>query len=132
MDRTSLGEKFPERRDGEKIGHGGASTGEEHMPRFVKLATLNELPVGAAWEVEFEGRVYALYNIDGVISAIDGICPHQGGPLAEGIVEGTTVTCPWHAWEIDVRTGKTPLGPKVKQSVFDVKIEDQDVLVAVP
>jgi len=102
------------------------------MPRFVKLATLNELPAGAAREVEFEGRVYALYNIDGVISAIDGICPHQGGPLAEGIVEGTTVTCPWHGWQFDIRTGKTPLGPKITQSVYDVKIEDQDVLVAVP
>jgi len=102
------------------------------MPRFVKLATLDELPVGAAREVEFEGRVYALYNIDGVISAIDGICPHQGGPLAEGSVEGTTVTCPWHGWQIDVRTGKTQLGAKITQSIFDVTIEDQDVLVAVP
>ena len=55
------------------------------MPRFVKLATLSELPEGSAAEVEFEGRVYALYNINGVISAIDGICPHQGGPLAEGL-----------------------------------------------
>jgi nitrite reductase (NADH) small subunit len=132
MDRTSLREKFPECRDGEKIGQGGARTREEPMSRFVKLATLNELPLGAAREVEFEGRVYALYNIEGVISAIDGICPHQGGPLAEGTVEGTTVTCPWHGWQIDIRTGKTELGAKIKQSVYDVKIEDQDVLVAVP
>ena len=51
------------------------------MPRFVKLATLDELPAGTAKEVEFEGRVYALYNVDGVISAIDGICPHQGARL---------------------------------------------------
>jgi nitrite reductase (NADH) small subunit len=102
------------------------------MPRFVKLATLDELPAGAAKEVEFEGRVYALYNIDGAISAIDGICPHQGGPLAEGLVEGTTVTCPWHGWQIDIRSGKTPLSAKVKQDVFEVKIEDHNVLVAVP
>ena len=54
------------------------------MPRFVKLATLSELPEGSAAEVEFEGRVYALYNIKGVISAIDGICPHQGGPSPRG------------------------------------------------
>ena len=67
-----------------------------------------------------------------LISAIDGICPHQGGPLADGIVEGTTVTCPWHGWQFDIRSGKTPLGPKIKQPVYEVKIEDQDVLVAVP
>jgi nitrite reductase (NADH) small subunit len=102
------------------------------MPRFVKMATLAELPVGAAVEVEHEGRVYALFNIDGVVSAIDGICPHQGGPLADGQLDGTTVTCPWHGWQFDVTSGKTPLGPKIKQTVFEVKIEDQDVLVAVP
>ncbi len=102
------------------------------MLRFVKLATLDEIPAGSAKEVEFEGRIYAIYNTDGVISAIDGICPHQGGPLAEGIVEGTTVTCPWHGWQFDVRSGKTPLGPKIKQAVYEVRIEGQDVLVSVP
>jgi len=42
------------------------------------------------------------------------------------------VTCPWHGWQFDVRTGKTPLGPKIKQEVYEVQIEGQDVLVAVP
>lgn len=102
------------------------------MPRFVKMATLDELPPGGAKEVELEGRVYALFNTDGVISAIDGICPHQGGPLADGVVEGTTVTCPWHGWQFDVQSGKTPLGSKIKQAVYEVKVEGQDVLVAVP
>jgi nitrite reductase (NADH) small subunit len=102
------------------------------MPKFVKLATLEELPLGGAKEVEFEGRVFALFNVDGQVSAIDGICPHQGGPLADGPLEGTTVLCPWHGWQFDVRTGKTPLGPKIKQAVYEVKIEGQDVLVQVP
>ena len=87
---------------------------------------------GAAKEVEYEGRIYAIYNVDGVISAIDGICPHQGGPLADGVIEGTTVTCPWHGWQFEIRTGKTPLGSKIRQAVYEVKIEDHDVLVAVP
>ena len=102
------------------------------MSRFVKMATLQELPLGASKEVEFEGRVFALFNVDGEISVIDGICPHQGGPLADGVLEGTKVTCPWHGWEFDIRTGKTPLGPKIKQAVYEVKIEGADVLVAVP
>jgi nitrite reductase/ring-hydroxylating ferredoxin subunit len=102
------------------------------MARFVKMATLEELPAGAAREVEFEGRVYALFNVGGEVLVIDGICPHQGGPLADGTLEGTMVTCPWHGWQFDVRSGKTPLGPKIKQAVFEVKIEDGDVLVAVP
>ncbi len=101
------------------------------MPGFVKMATLDELPPGGSKEAEHEGRIYALFNVEGVISAIDGICPHQGGPLADGALEGTSVACPWHGWLFDVRTGKTPLGPKIQQAVYEVKIEDQDVLVNV-
>jgi nitrite reductase (NADH) small subunit len=102
------------------------------MSRFVKMATLDELPPGAAKEIEYEGRVYALFNVDGVISAIDGICPHQGGPLADGALSGTTVTCPWHGWQFDVCTGKTPLGSKIKQTVYEVMVEGPDILVGVP
>ena len=102
------------------------------MPGFVKLAQLDDLPPGTALEVEHDGRVYALYNIDGTISAIDGICPHQGGPLAEGEVSGGVVTCPWHGWQFDVRTGKAMLGTKIKQECFEVKVESGAVWVAVP
>jgi nitrite reductase/ring-hydroxylating ferredoxin subunit len=101
------------------------------MPRFVKMATLEELPPGSAIEVEHEGRIYALFNLGGTIRAIDGICPHQGGPLAEGLTEGTVVTCPWHGWQFDLRDGTMPSGSRIKQAVFEVKIEGQDVLVAV-
>ena len=101
------------------------------MSGFVKLATLDELPPGGALEVEHGGRIYALFNIGGEVSAIDGVCPHQGGPLADGVVEGTTVSCPWHGWQFDVRTGKTPLGPRIKQPVYEVKVEGRDVLVKV-
>jgi len=101
------------------------------MPRFVKLATMDELPPGGAKEVEYEGRVYAIFNIGGMLLAIDGICPHQGGPLAEGTVEGTIVTCPWHGWQFDLETGTMPSGSRIKQAVFEVKVEGQDVLVAV-
>ncbi|MGE3818455.1 MAG: Rieske (2Fe-2S) protein [Isosphaeraceae bacterium] len=99
------------------------------MPGFVRMATLDELPPGSAKEVEHDGRIYALFNVDGEISAIDGVCPHQGGPLADGVLDGSCVTCPWHAWRFDVKTGKTPLGPKIKQAVYSVKVEGRDVFV---
>lgn len=101
------------------------------MPSFVKMATLDDLPPGSSREVEHEGRIYALFNVEGVISAIDGLCPHQGGPLADGPIEGTLVTCPWHGWQFDVRTGKTTLNNRLTQPVFEVKVDGRDVLVAV-
>ena len=102
------------------------------MPGFVKMATLDELPPGGTKEVEHDGRIYALFHVEGVISAIDGICPHQGGPLAEGCLDGTLVTCPWHGWPFDVRTGRTPINARIQQPVYEVKVEGGDVLVAVP
>jgi nitrite reductase/ring-hydroxylating ferredoxin subunit len=102
------------------------------MPRFVKLLELSELPPGSAKEVEYEGRIYALFHQDGRITALDGICAHQGGPLAEGEVRGTIVTCPWHGWQFDIRTGQSPLYSRVRQTVYEVRVEGEDVLVAVP
>ena len=101
------------------------------MAGFVKMATLDELPEGGAKEVEHDGRIFALFNINGVISAIDGICPHQGGPLADGPIDGSCVTCPWHGWQFDVNTGKTPINSRITLPVFTVKVEGTDVLVQV-
>ena len=102
------------------------------MPGWVKMATTDELPPGRSKEVEHDGRIYALFNVEGVISAVDGICPHQGGPLADGEVSGTCVTCPWHGWPFDVRTGATTINKKMTLPVFGVRVEGPDVLVAVP
>ena len=102
------------------------------MPGFVKLATLDELPPGSSKEVEHEGRIYALFHVDGVISAIDGICPHQGGPLADGAFSGGIVTCPWHGWQFELGSGRSTISSRIKQAVFEVKVEGSDVLVAVP
>jgi nitrite reductase/ring-hydroxylating ferredoxin subunit len=102
------------------------------MPGFVKLATLDDLPPGTAVEVAHDGRIVALFNLDGMILAIDGICPHQGGPLVEGEVKDGVVTCPWHGWRFDLRTGQSLLSSRVRQPVYEVRIEGRDVLVAVP
>lgn len=51
-------------------------------------------------------RWYALINVDGSLHAVDNNCPHNGGPLAKGALDGQTVTCPWHAWRWDVTSGR--------------------------
>src|SRR5262245_8197520 len=99
------------------------------MPRFVKLASLSDLPPGSAVEVDHEGRLYAIFHRpDGQLFAIDGICAHQGGPIADGEVDGTVVTCPWHGWRFDLGTGRSLIHKSVCLDVFEVKIEGEDVL----
>jgi nitrite reductase/ring-hydroxylating ferredoxin subunit len=102
------------------------------MAEFIRVARAAELPPGSSIEVEVAGRVVALFNVGGKIHAISGICPHAGGPLGEGTLDGTVVTCPWHGWQFDVSTGQNLRSPSLVQERYQVKIEDGDVLVALP
>jgi nitrite reductase/ring-hydroxylating ferredoxin subunit len=103
------------------------------MSRWVKFTTLDRLPPGSALEVDYDGRIYALFHAqDGKISVIDGICAHQGGPLAEGKLDGPVVTCPWHGWQFDMRTGRSLIHKSVCVAIFEVKVEGDDVYVLVP
>jgi nitrite reductase (NADH) small subunit len=101
------------------------------MADFVKVATLSELTPGSSKAVEVAGTTIALFNVDGTVFALDNTCLHQGGPLGEGMLEGDVVTCPWHMWEYNVRTGEKVGNPSLKVSRYEVRIEGGDVKVAV-
>ena len=98
---------------------------------FEKAANLADVPAGTIKEVQVGGKPVAIANVGGAYYAIDGTCLHRGGPLGQGVLEGAVVTCPWHGWQFDLKSGTMPSGSRIKQSVFDVKVEGQDVLVAV-
>jgi nitrite reductase (NADH) small subunit len=59
---------------------------------------------------------------------VDNECPHHGGPLAEGMVEGGKIVCPWHAWTFDLATGAATEGEE-RVAVFPVSIEGDEVFV---
>ena len=73
--------------------------------------------------VDVAGHSLALFNVDGRYYAIDTECPHRGGPMAEGDVDGFVVSCPWHAWRWDLRTGANVNNPAVKLGCYHV-VED--------
>ena len=103
------------------------------MGTFHKVAEVNELAPGAGKAVEVGGQQIALFNIGGTFYAIGDACTHRGGSLSEGVVEGTKVTCPLHAAEFDVTTGKnlTPPAPMEVPS-YKVRVEGNDVQVEIP
>ncbi|MFN3485154.1 MAG: Rieske (2Fe-2S) protein, partial [Planctomycetota bacterium] len=69
------------------------------MPaKWVRVASTDELAPGQVRKVEVDGQELALYNVDGKFYCTSNICPHQGGPLDEGMLEGSQIVCPWHAW----------------------------------
>lgn len=101
------------------------------MAQFTKAAKKSEIPKGTGKVVEVDGKTVAVLNCGGTFYAIDNACPHRGGPLGEGTLTGTTVSCPWHGWEYDVKTGGCLLNPAVSVPAYEVKVEGEDVLVAV-
>ena len=97
---------------------------------FVRAAALGTLPPGSAHAVMVGRYEVALFNIGGELFALENSCPHQGGPIADGWVEGVTVTCPWHAWCFNLRTGKMTLGEFATIPRFDVRVEGSEIFVS--
>lgn len=98
------------------------------MPNWTRLARTADCPPGSSQELIVDERIIALFNVDGTFYALDGICPHQGGPLGQGRLTGTTVTCPWHGWQFDVTSGRHLLGSLV-QPHYEVRVDDEWVMV---
>jgi nitrite reductase/ring-hydroxylating ferredoxin subunit len=99
---------------------------------FAKVATVDEVPPGGSKVVVVAGHPVALFNVDGAFYATSNVCLHRGGPVGEGFVDGTVVTCPLHGWEYDVRTGQNVANPVARLRTFEVRVEGQDILVASP
>ena len=79
---------------------------------------------GQATEVMIKERVIALFRHGGDLFAMDGMCAHQGGPVAEGQVEHGCVTCPWHGWQYELKTGIQTINRQPLQETFQVREND--------
>ena len=93
--------------DAEGAAGAGAGTPPPRDDGFVLAARADALREGAGVAVDIGGHDYALFRVDGKVTAVDGLCPHAGGPLAEGTVDEGIVTCPLHGWRFDACTGRS-------------------------
>ena len=99
------------------------------MAEWTRLAAASDIPPGTAKELTVAGRVVALFHVGDAFHALDGVCPHAGGPLGEGHLKDNVVTCPWHGWQFDVTTGRHCLNERIQHTKFAVKVEGNDVFV---
>jgi len=90
------------------------------------------VPVGEGRVVDAAGKTIALFNVAGRYYAIDNTCAHRGGPLGEGELDGTVVTCPWHGWCWDVTSGANANNPAIKVPCFPVTVDQGEVFVELP
>src|SRR5216683_1814212 len=104
----------------------------QRQARFVKAAEKSELSEGSGKVVNVEGRTIALFRVKDQYFAMANVCLHRGGPLGEGSVSGSVVTCPWHGWKFDVRTGSFTVIPTLKVATYKIKEQGDSVMVEIP
>jgi len=100
------------------------------MSDFVSVARVNDIPPGEGRTVQVGGKNIALFNVEGTFYAVDDTCLHRGGPLGEGELTGHLVTCPWHGWKYDVRTGISITNPAAKVNCYETKVEGEDLSIS--
>jgi len=105
--------------------------------RYLKAADTAELKNGEKKKLVLEGSVLVLANVDGMYYALDNRCPHMGGSLADGALEGTSIVCPKHKTAFDLKTGRVTANGKLafiplkvdNVRAYPVKVDGSDVLV---
>ncbi len=103
------------------------------MSEFTKIVAAKDVPPGKSVCVEFAGEKVALFNVDGTCYAVSDTCTHAGGPLSEGEIDGTVVTCPYHGATFDLTTGNVT-GPPAPSAVtcYQVRVEGDEIQIAAP
>jgi len=112
--------------------------GEEEKPgpaksrkrlKWHKVAALDELADGQVKSVTAGGKAIALTRVSERYGALDGVCPHQGGPLAEGTIDNGVLRCPWHGWGFDPLTGKEKDGRHADVAAYPVEEREDGIYV---
>ena len=99
------------------------------MAEWLDIAAESDCPPGGSIERVAGDRMVALANVNGVYHAIDGLCPHQGGPLGTGVLCGEILTCPWYGWQFDVTSGQHCLNDTLCQPKYEVELVDGNVTI---
>jgi nitrite reductase (NADH) small subunit len=101
--------------------------------RFQRAGSLRALRESGYLEASISDQTIALRIVGDQVIAIQGECPHAGGPVGEGEIKPdcSAIVCPWHGYEWDLRTGKCDEDPDLTLQRFPVRIEGDDILVEV-
>jgi 3-phenylpropionate/trans-cinnamate dioxygenase ferredoxin subunit len=100
------------------------------MGNYVKVAKKSEIEPGEKKLVEVNGRAVGLFNLEDSYYAIEDVCTHDGGPLAEGNLMGDEIECPRHGARFNVQTGEATRMPAFESvDTYEVKVEGEDILI---
>jgi len=101
------------------------------LTNWIRIGAVSDVPAGECRVYEAGENRVAVFNVEGALHAIDNSCMHRGGPLNEGMIEGSIVTCPWHHWSYDVRTGKTTMSEDLSVKKYPIEVRGEDLFIDV-
>ena len=97
---------------------------------FLVVAKCSDVAPGRSMLVEMGNNRILLSNVDGDFYAIGEACPHAGGPLSEGVIEGIEVECPFHGSRFNLKTGGVTELPALERVArYQVRVENGNVMV---
>ena len=99
------------------------------MGEWIRIAKTDEVSAGKGVVVEANGKCLAVFHVDGAFHVTDNMCPHRGGPLGEGDLDGETVICPWHGWEFNVKTGHCVKNPSGNIKSYQTAVEEGEIKI---
>lgn len=100
---------------------------------YVGVADVDELKPGDRLFIEIDGTMIALFNLNGEYYAIQDVCSHDDGPVAEGDLEGYEIVCPRHGARFDVRSGEVlSLPAAVDIPAYPVRVQGTEIQIGVP
>ena len=98
--------------------------------QFVRVARRSQVTPNVPAIVRVGGYEVAIFDVGGQLRAYENVCPHQGGPIGEGIVDGETITCPWHAWCFNLRDGTMTIGDFAVLRRFGVRENGDEIEIS--
>jgi nitrite reductase (NADH) small subunit len=109
---------------------------ERHIPEtvWIPIARHHDLPLREGRVVVLGDQEIAMFNLGAQVLAVENRCPHRGGPLADGIITGSTIVCPLHAWKFSLESGKGANALSAERCVetFHTRIENGIVSLEFP
>lgn len=102
---------------------------EDATERLYRVGSLADLRAGKPLKASVGGQKLAAFLVHGAVVVTNGRCPHAAGPLHEGEIEDTILTCPWHGWQWDLRDGSCPEDPGMKLAIHPSHVDGDDIMV---
>lgn len=97
----------------------------------IKMGKVSELLPGSSLEKRILARRVAVFNVDGELFGIESDCKHMKASLKKGKVDGLVVTCPWHSWKYNLKTGQCLTVDKFRLKTYQVEVENGDIFVKI-